>query len=179
MGRVGEFCPFQDTRFAKSNTDAQPLRGQGLCSFDSGGVDNAEVTALETKPRGSTSSLSYLLTLAYGAQWRGWCARRTVGNFDESRPVVLSIFWPGSPLWQSRQYFRARARRLSILSWRLHSAEQKHDPRATRFSEIWVLQRTQKRSIGDIEFRLEARRSGNPGPFFQLRSLLHFAGISS
>jgi hypothetical protein len=67
----------------------------------------------------------------------------------------------------------ARARRLSILSWRLHSSEQKHDPRATLFSEIWDLQRTQKRSICDIEFRLEARRSGNPGPFFQESKFTH------
>ena len=101
-------------------------------------------------------------------QIRGGCAPGAHGaiSAEATGPVVLGVFWLGSPLWQRRQYFRARARRLSILSWRLHPSEQKHDPRATRFSEMCDLQRTQKRSIDDIEFRLETRRSGNPCPFF-------------
>jgi len=96
---------------------------------------------------------------APGAQW--------VISTGATGPVVLGVFWPGSPLRQRRQYFCARARRLSILSWRLHSSEQKHDPRETRFSEIWDLQRTQKRSICDIRVTCGSQEIWNPYPFLQ------------
>ena len=53
-------------------------------------------------------------------------------------------------LWHKRQYFSAFARRRSILSCRRHSPEQKQDPRATRFSGIWVLHQVCKLPLVDL-----------------------------
>lgn len=79
----------------------------------------------------------------------GGCAPGAHGVISArtTESVVLTARFRESSLWQSRQYFSARARRRSILSWRRHSSPQKHEPRATLFSEICILHRTQKRSI--------------------------------
>jgi len=85
--------------------------------------------------------------------------------------ALWAVFLCGSGLWHKRQYLSAFARRRSILSCRRHSPEQKQDPRATRFSGIRVLHRTQNRSISAIallpnESRPQAQCSIASG-FFQ------------
>jgi hypothetical protein len=50
----------------------------------------------------------------------------------------------GVPCGKDGSISETRARRLSILSWRLHPSEQKHDPRATGFPEIaWLFEKVQ------------------------------------
>jgi hypothetical protein len=80
------------------------------------------------------------------------CARRTGRNFDgRCRFATEGCLFARKLSVHSRQNLWARARRRSILSWRRHSSEQKQEPPATRFCEIWDLQRTQKRSIFGVE----------------------------
>jgi hypothetical protein len=73
------------------------------------------------------------------------CARRTGSrSFKQDMSVTLwAVLGFRLALPQSLHAFTALARRRSILSSLRHPVEQKHEPRATLFSGINVVQRVQ------------------------------------